>query len=385
MSATAAPIRLAIVTPKENAWSETFIAAHIERLKGVELVLAGGELPTHVVNGKVLRGKGAFAYLRDQAAARALRTDQDGILVRRIAAVLRRARIDVVLAEYGTTAHAMLAPCALAGVPLVAHFHGFDAHVDAVIKAHHDYRALFAQSSALVVVSRGMEQQLLDLGALREKVVRNSCGVDAERFAMGDPARTPPHFLFVGRFVDKKAPHLALSAFERLVERVPEAKLTMVGQGPLWESCAQRVRSSPLAGRVELPGILSPDEVASLLRGARAFVLHSVRALNGDCEGTPVAVLEAMASGIPVVATRHAGIGDVVVHEEHGLLCDEHDVEAMAMNLERVARDPQLAGELGRAGRAKAEREHRVEDSIAGLQAILERVARGTGRLVERS
>ena len=385
MSTASAPIRLAIVTPKENAWSETFISAHIERLRGVELVLAGGELPTHAVNGKVLRGKGAFAYLRDQAAARALRTDQDGILVRRVAAELRRARINVVLAEYGTTAHAMLAPCALAGVPLVAHFHGFDAHVDAVIKAHDDYRALFAQASALVVVSRDMEQELLRLGAPQEKVVRNSCGVDAERFASGDPERMPPHFVFVGRFVDKKAPHLALSAFERLAMRVPEARLTMVGQGSLWESCLQRVRSSPLAGRVELPGILSPDEVASLLRGARAFVLHSVRALNGDREGTPVAVLEAMASGIPVVATKHAGIGDVVEHELNGLLCEERDVGGMAAHMERLSNDPALAGALGRSGRAMVQREHRMQDSIARLQAILERVARGTGRLVERS
>jgi len=375
MSTSTAPIRLAIVTPKENAWSETFIAAHIEGLQGVELVLAGGELPTHVVNGKVLRSKGALAFLRDLIIARVHRTDEDGVLVRRIAAELRRARIDVVLAEYGTTAHAMLAPCALAGVPLVAHFHGFDAHVDAVVKAQGDYRALFAQASAMVVVSREMEQDLLLLGAPRGKLVRNSCGVDAERFTSGDPAQSPPHFLFVGRFVDKKAPHLALSAFERIAERVPEARLTMVGQGPLWESCVQRVRSSPLAGRVDLPGILSPDEVASLLRGARAFVLHSVRALNGDCEGTPVAVLEAMATGIPVVATRHAGIADVVEHEREGLLCEERDVNAMAAHLERLARDPALAVELGRNGRAKVEREHRMQDSIARLQAVLDRAA----------
>lgn len=380
MSSASAPIRLAIVTPKENAWSETFIAAHIKGLQGVELVLAGGELPTHVVNGKVLRGKGALAFLRDLVMARVLRTDEDGVLVRRIAAELSRARIDAVLAEYGTTAHAMLAPCALARVPLVAHFHGFDAHVEAVVKAHGDYHALFAQASALVVVSRDMEQELLRLGAPREKLVRNSCGVDAERFAMGDPARTPPHFVFVGRFVDKKAPHLALSAFERIAERVPEAKLTMVGHGPLWESCVQRVRSSPLAGRVELPGILGPDEVASLLRGARAFVLHSVRALNGDCEGTPVAVLEAMATGIPVVATRHAGIADVVGHEREGLLCEERDVDAMAAHLERLARDPALAVELGRNGRVKAEREHRMQDSIARLQTVLARAAQSQPR-----
>jgi len=161
-----------------------------------------------------------------------------------------------------------------------------------------------------------------------------------------------------------------------LLLNVPDARLTMVGQGPLWESCVQRVRSEGLADRVALPGVKEPAEVAALMRGARAFVQHSVRALSGDSEGTPLAVLEAMASGLPVIATRHTGIGDVVVHEEHGLLCDEFDVAAMAAHMERVARHPDLAGRMGRAGRVHVEKHHRVEDSVARLQAILDRCAR---------
>lgn len=372
----AMPPRIAIATPSENAYSETFIAAHLSRLQDVRLVLSGGELPTRVVNGPALRHFGGMAQLRDHVLARALGTDQAGLVGRRIARVLRQERIEVLLAEYGSTAHMLLDACRHAEVPLVAHFHGFDAHKEAVIEAKGRYQALFAQARALVVVSRAMEQQLLALGAPREKVIYSCYGIDAQRFAAGDPERSAPHFVAVGRFVDKKAPHLTLSAFERLVQRVPEARLTMVGQGPLWESCVQRARSAPLAGRVDLPGVRTPDEIAALLRGARAFVQHSVRALSGDSEGTPLAVLEAMATGIPVVATRHAGIADVVGHGEHGLLCDELDVEAMAANMERLARDPRLAADLGRAGRAKAEREHRVEDSIARLQAILERAAK---------
>ena len=365
-------MRIAIATPSHNVYSETFIAAHIERLAGVELVLSGGELPRRVVNGPELRQHGGYAFARDQVMARLLRTDQRGLLSRRIAAELRKARIEVVLAEYGSTADAMREACKRAGVPLVAHFHGFDAHKQVVIDEKGGYRALFAQAKAIVAVSRFMEQQLLRLGAPREKLVYSCYGIDVERFTAGDPVQAPPNFVAVGRFVDKKAPHLTLSAFERVVQRVPEARLTLVGQGPLWESCVQRAASAPLLGRVDLPGVLGPEDIAALMRGARAFVQHSMRALSGDCEGTPLAVLEAMATGIPVVSTRHAGIADVVQHGVHGLLCDEADVEGMATNMELVARDAEMAGRMGRAGRAKAEVEHRVQDSIARLQSVLE-------------
>ena len=118
------------------------------------------------------------------------------------------------------------------------------------------------------------------------------------------------------------------------------------------------------------------DLVAALMRGARAFVQHSVRALNGDSEGTPLAVLEAMATGIPVVATRHTGIADVVEHGAHGLLCDELDVGTMAAHMELLANDGELAARMGRSGRASMEQHHGVKDSVGRLQAILANAAR---------
>ncbi len=368
--------RIAIASPNENAWSETFITAHMQQLQGVELILVDGSLPNRVVNGPLLLHRSGNRRLIDHVQARLLRTTTQGLLTRRIASLLRARNIDVVLAEYGNTGEAILEACLRARVPLVVHFHGFDAHRTDHLERMNNYRRIFAHAAALVVVSRAMEAQLLSLGAPREKLHYNCYGIDVDRFTAGSPGTAPPHFLGVGRFVDKKAPHLTLSAFEQLVARVPEARLTLVGQGPLWESCHQRVRSGPLAGKVDLTGVRDPAAVAALMRSARAFVQHSVRTLNGDSEGTPLAVLEAMASGLPVIATRHTGIADVVGHEEHGLLCDEFDIATMAANMERVAMDTHLAGRLGSAGRAQVERSHRVEDSVGVLQVLLEAVAR---------
>ncbi|MBP7408377.1 MAG: glycosyltransferase, partial [Flavobacteriales bacterium] len=369
-------LRIAIATPSENAYSETFIAAHMQRLRDVELIMVDGSLPNRVVDGPLLLHRSGAGRIMDHAKARLARTTTQGLLRERIQRMLRQRGIQVVLAEYGNTGEAILESCQRAGVPLVVHFHGFDAHRTDQIERMGRYQRIFAHAAALVVVSRAMEAQLLALGAPRDKVIYNCYGIDVQRFAAGNPSQAPPHFVSVGRFVDKKAPHMLLGSFMAMAARVPDARLTMVGDGVLWESCVQRVRAAGLEGRVSLCGVKEQNEIAALMRGARAFVQHSVRALSGDSEGTPLAVLEAMASGLPVIATRHTGIGDVVVHEERGLLCDEFDVAAMAEHMERIAHDPDLAGRMGRAGRIHVEKDHRVEDSVARLQAILDRCAR---------
>lgn len=365
------PPRIAIAVPQANGWSETFIAAHLERLQGIVLRLTDGELPNRVADGPLLLRRSLPGRVLDHALAIARGIGTQELLRRRIARLLRKERIGVVLAEYGNCAHALAAPCAAAGVPLVAHFHGFDAHRRDYVERCGRYALLFERAAALVVVSRAMERQLLALGAPAGKVVLSPYGIDTARFAAGDPASAPPVFVAVGRFVEKKAPQLAIRAFAKALEHAPEARLVMLGKGPLLQECQRLVDELGVGHAVRLAGVQPPDEVARALRGARAFVQHSVQAANGDSEGTPLAVLEAMATGLPVVATRHAGIADAVEHGREGLLCEERDVEAMAWHMAELARDAAMAGRLGAAARAKALSAYRVEDSIARLQTLL--------------
>lgn len=365
-------IVLATATPLDRM--ETFVRAQMERLDRVVLVLADGNLPTRTGDGALVMDDG-FAAKLQRRVRKVLGGDPNDGHRRKLTTLLRACRADVVLAQYGPTANALREVCRRADVPLVVHFHGFDAYVNGVRANEGLYHGLWRDAAAVVAVSRDMREQLIAMGAPDGRTFLNPCGVDTGLFIPGNAALAPPHFIAVGRFVDKKAPHLVLSAFERLLSKVPDARLTMVGRGPLWESCVQRVRSMEWEGRVDLAGVKSPADVATLMQGAKAFVQHSVRALDGDSEGTPVSVLEAMASGLPVIATRHMGIADVVEHGEHGLLCEEFDTDTMATNMERVALDGDLAGRMGRAGRERAERDHRMGDRIAALQAILREAA----------
>lgn len=365
--------RIAIATPARHAWSETFIAAHIERLKDVVLTLSDGSLPQSA-NGAPLLARGVAGRLRYLWEQRVLGQDHNAILRSRAAAAMRRHGVQLLLAEYGPTGEALLDSARSAGVPMVVHFHGYDAHKTETVERHGHYQRLFGQAAALVVVSRSMEQQLLALGAPREKLHYHCYGVDADRFTGGEPALAPPHFLAMGRFVDKKAPLLTLLAFQRVHAQRPDARLTMAGAGELWEAARAMVKTLGLESSVDLCGVKSPAEVAALMQRSRAFVQHSVTPSSGDSEGTPLAVLEAMASGLPVVATEHAGIADVVAHGERGLLSAEYDIAAMAENLLQLVDHPDQAALLGRAGRAYVLAHHRIEDRIAALQGLLEEV-----------
>ena len=131
---------------------------------------------------------------------------------------------------------------------------------------------------------------------------------------------------------------------------------------------------------MELLGRCPHSEVGALMQQARAFVQHSVRALSGDSEGTPVAVIEAGASGLPVVATRHAGIPDVIIEGETGFLVDEGDVAGMAAYMIQLARGPALAAGMGQAGRKRIEEHFSMEKSIGNLWKIIESVIEQPGR-----
>jgi len=364
--------RVCIVSPNRNAWSETFIANHIAHLPGVELTLTDGHLPKRDIEGELLLAP----TLLKRVMQRVRNADPQEMLRGTIARLLKKNRIGVVLAEYGPSGEAMLDVCQRTAIPLVVHFHGIDAFHTRLLKENGNYRRIFQDAAAIVVVSREMEQQLLALGCPRQKLHYNCYGIEVDRFSAASPATSPKHFLAVGRFVDKKAPHLTLQAFHAAWLRDRELRLTMAGEGPLWESTKQLAQAEGLTEAVEFPGVITSDQVAERMRQVRAFVQHSVITADNDHEGTPLSILEAMASGLPVIATRHAGIPDVIDHGVNGLLCDERDIASMSAHISALAADAELAGELGAAGRTRAQRDHRLEDRIGSLAAIIAGITR---------
>jgi len=280
--------------------------------------------------------------------------------------------IGVVLAEYGLTGAGVLDGCKDLKIPLVVHFHGYDAYSKVVLERYKEsYKKMFAYASAIIAVSRHMTEQLIKLGAPREKVFYNAYGVDTTKFGHGCRPASNKQVLAVGRFVEKKAPYLAILAFVKVLKRLPEAKLVMVGSGILHDVCRKLIKSLHIENSVELKAMLSHDEVAEVMRRSRVFVQHSLVPASGDSEGTPVAILEAAASELPVVSTKHTGIIDAVLHGKTGFLVDEGDIDAMADYIYQLLSNPELAIRMGNNAR-KHISENFNDGDLKKLRHILE-------------
>jgi colanic acid/amylovoran biosynthesis glycosyltransferase len=360
----------------------SFIRAHLERLPA-RTVAIHGYLPA-IGSSPVLSDAPLARLARKLTRMVRRRPWTDEITSGYVAAF--RDRPAVVLAEYGPTGVRVLDACARAGLPLVVHFHGYDSSVRAVLDEHHDgYRRLFAAAAAIIAVSRSMRDALIALGAPAEKVHYCPYGVDCDAFKppighrLGDraDANAPPVALAVGRFVEKKAPHLAILAFARAHLLHPESRLRMIGDGPLLGVCKDLVAALDLDHAVTFEGPQPHHYVREAMREVRCFVQHSVQAANGDCEGTPNAVIEAGASGLPCVVTRHAGIPDVVIDGETGILVGERDVAGMAAGLSRMFGDSALAERMGRAARDRVVREFALDQRLQALWAVIEAAAAG--------
>ena len=373
--------RVCVIQPNRCTYSERLIHDHLQRLPADVIMLCDGwyphprpaPFPERVWNGERLLPRSARAVRRAgdamiPGAAFVGRRIETSVLTR----YLRQERIHVVLGEYGPIGVGVMAACERARVPLVVHFHGYDAHHRATIEKHSEgYRRLFAVAAAIVVVSPTMHAALIALGAPPAKVRLNFPGVDTRQFADANPATSAPTFVAAGRFVPKKAPHVTLSAFASVLKSRPDARLVMCGEGVLLESSRALAQSLQLGDRVEFRGVCNHGEIAGLFRTARAFVQHSVHADDGESEGLPVSLLEAASAGLPIVSTQHAGIPEAVVDGKTGFLVREHDVDAMAARMLDLAQHPDLAGRLGAGGRQLVLEGFSIERSIDGLWSIL--------------
>lgn len=365
---------LVVVLGDEPSVSETFLVDHLTGLPGPPRAIVG--YPPRLDGRPVMH---PVRRLLSAARRRLLPGGNPGsTLTDGMVLALRQARARVVLAEFGPVAVGALEACRAEGIPLVAHFHGFDASVESVLLRYRTgYRQLFEAAAGVVGVSRAMCDRLAAMGAPAGRLHCIPCGVDTDRFQGGQPGLSAPVFLSVGRLIAKKGPQHTIRAFALVHRECPEARLRLLGDGPLRPECEALVASLGLGQAVAFLGAGGRDRVVQEMREARAFVQHSVVAPNGDREGTPVSAVEAASMGLPIVCTRHEGLVDVVVDGATGWLVEEGDVTGMARHMAALATDAGLAQRLGAAGRAHALAHFRREDSLARLAGVLARAADG--------
>lgn len=367
---------LAITSPTPSIYSETFIHMQMERLP-CAMRIHGSPVATETLPGGAIEPLKSMRGILETGYWCGLRkTRWEGPQGAELKRRLKRHRIQVVLANFGQAGADLLPFCRALGIKLVVHFHGYDAHKVAVLEEYKErYRLLGHEADAIISVSNKMTSALEAAGIPAGKIHLNRYGVDPGQFTPKDGLPDEPLFFGVGRFVDKKAPYLALLAFAEVRRKFPRARLVLGGDGPLLEATSNLRTGLGLTDAVELPGALSHGEVAGWMQRATAYVQHSLTPVHppdaGDSEGTPVAVLEAMLTGLPVVSTRHGGIDEVITDGETGLLVEERDVTGMARAMMSLCENRDLAGGMGAAARKTALAHYTADHYISGLKKIL--------------
>jgi sugar transferase (PEP-CTERM/EpsH1 system associated) len=287
--------------------------------------------------------------------------------------LLRKLR-PAVLHSYNLAAIEYAFTAALAGVPVRVHAeHGREAADPEGLNRKHNLlrRWLVPFIDRYIPVSADLHRWLRQVVHVPDaKTLMIANGVDTERFRPG-PIRSktdaePFVIGTVGRIQDVKNQSGLIDAFLLLREMLPEhrqrLRLAIVGNGPLLPMITEKVRTAGLEGTVWLPG--SRTDIAELMRGFDLFALPSI------AEGTPVTILEAMATGLPVVATRVGGIPEVVDDGVTGLLVPASDARALAEALAAYVRDPALAAHHGAAGRLRVERSNSISAMVAGYARL---------------
>lgn len=249
------------------------------------------------------------------------------------------------------------------GVPLVTTFHGFDATLSTgallCSPAWANYplfrRRLAQQGDLFLCASSFIRERMLALGFPEERTHVHYIGVNTGAIRPREADEETPVILAVARLVEVKGIEYLIRAFARLVPRVPEVELVIIGEGPLKRRLQALARSLGVAARVRFLGAQSHDQVLAWMRKSAMFVLPSVRTRTGRSEGLGMVLLEAAASGVPMVGTRHGGIPEVIVEGKTGCLAAERDSDELAARMVELFADSARRARMARNARALVE------------------------------
>lgn len=346
--------RLCVLLPEIGVTSETFLQWDVQRLFPGGTVVVSDPPPL----GETVLGRAAwdtagapsltFAPVAGdpspspdrQEAVRTFMADQG---------------VEVVLVEYFDFADRWFDLLRSAGVRVWVRGHGVD--LSARLRDAH-WRTAYRRyevADGLIVPSDRAAQRLMAVGLPGDRLHVVRCCVEVPRVRpMPCPARSklPVRCVAVGRLVPKKAPLLLLQSFAGACIPGSHLTLDLVGDGPLMPDVRRFIDQHSLADHVTVHGRLPHEEALALVRQADIMLHHAVTSsIDGDAEGLPVSIIEAMSAGVPVIATRHEGIPELINDGINGVLIGERDVHGMSLAIERLAADVVRRQRLGAAAR----------------------------------
>jgi len=349
--------------------SETFVLAQVQALieRGFNVHVLARLRPARGAEDQIRGPRPDVVYLEDGAGPlrylprRVRRRLPARLQGYAYATILRNAKL--VICHFGPNGNQ--AARELRGYPkpkLWTIFHGYDVSSYVQRAGGKVYERLFKRGDRFFAVSRLWMRKLEELRAPPSRIHLLRMGVDVKQIPFSPSQfdfKAGLKILTVCRLVEKKGTETTLRALAVVRRMRPELRWSfeIVGDGPLAAPLKRLSQDLGLSDHVHFAGPAAPSTIKAKLAQCDLFVLPSVTAANGDMEGVPVALMEAMAAGVLVLSTFHSGIPELVEHGVSGLLTEERDAEGLAENLLRLVDEPELRISMAKAARKKVENE----------------------------
>jgi colanic acid/amylovoran biosynthesis glycosyltransferase len=370
------PVALIFRSPLFNA-SEGFVQAQAAGLVRYQPVVLGLEHKGHVI-----------APLRHRLLMPESRLSRWRMACGDMTPVLHRVASlhpKVIHAHFGPDGLRALPLARALGLPLITGLRGYDVHLhkSALIASGRWSWIAYALGEArlqrhgalFLAVSDALRRRALARGFPEDRTLTHYNGVDLDRFRPGSGAARERIVLHVGRLVEKKGTLTLIRAFAAIAAAQSDARLEIYGDGPLRPQLEREAATLGLGERIAFCGHASADMVARRMRSAWLLAVPSCTAVNGDGEGLPNVVVEAAASGLPVIGTDHAGIPEAVGHGQTGLLVPEGDVGSLAEALKRLLGDAEMQAAFGRSARQLAEERFDASSQARRLEQLYDELS----------
>jgi len=258
--------------------------------------------------------------------------------------------------------------------PSIVSFHGADVMVDMNKPAYREATLQMLDAVTLVLVrSESLRRAVVDLGCDPQKIEIQRTGIPLEEFPFRDralPKNGEWRFVQAGRLIEKKGLPVTLRAFEVFVRQYLNATLTIAGEGPLLRELESLARELKIAENVSFTGFLSQQQLREIYYRSHIFLHPSQTGRDGNQEGIPNSMLEAMATGLPVFATEHGGIPEAIEHGVSGVLVPERDEFALVETLLEAVRDPRFLSGIAQTGADAVRKKFDLQQQAQRLDEI---------------
>lgn len=288
---------------------------------------------------------------------------------------LNKKRYDIIHCHFGPNGNFGILAKDVGAVEgkIITTFYGHDLSALVQNTSNNPYQILFKKGDLFIAICNNFHERLLNLGCDDRKIVVHRIGIDLHKFVYSE--RRPllgkqTIILTLARLVEKKGHEYAIRAIDKLLQKHENILYIIAGDGPLRSKLESLVSELGIEKHVTFIGAVDQNEYIKLYQKAHFLILPSITASNGDQEGTPVVLIEAQATGLPVVSIYHSGIPECILDGESGFLVPEKDVDALAGKIGYLIEHPELWPEMGNSGRKFVEENYDINKLNKQLDRI---------------